>query len=159
MYELTGEYITLLELAEDPSINPDTLRDTLEAVGGEIEEKADGYAKVIAQMKSDTEGLKAEIARLTAKKAVLENNIQRIKDALQAAMEATGKTKFKTALFGFGIQKNPPSAVLDDEKMIPAWYLIPQDPKIDRAAILKDLKAGKEVPGAHMEQGESLRIR
>lgn len=44
-------------------------------------------------------------------------------------MQLTGKTKFKTELFSFGIQKNPPAVVIDNEEDIPKEYYIPQDPK------------------------------
>ena len=159
LYELTDEYLQLLQWAEEEDLDEQALADTLDGLGAEIEDKADGYAKVIASLNADIDGIKAELDRLKDRKTRIEANVKRMKSALQGAMTATGKTKFKTALFSFSVQKNPPSAVLDDEKMLPAWYFIPQDPRIDKASILKDLKDGKEVQGAHLEQGESLRIR
>ena len=75
-------------------------------------------------------------------------------------MIATGKTKFKTELFNFGIQKNPPKLVLDKEvEDIPMDYYIFQDPIADKEKIKQELKEGKELDFAHLEQGESLRIR
>ena len=73
-------------------------------------------------------------------------------------MQLTGKTKFKTELFSFGIQKNPSAVVIDNEEDIPKEYYIPQDPKPDRIAIKRFLK-DNEVSWAHLQQGESLRIR
>lgn len=162
LYELSEEYMVLLELAEDPEVDPGTLIDTMEALGGEIEAKADGYAKIIRQMENDVEGLKAEEGRLNHRRKTIENNIKRMKEALAGAMVATGKTKFKTELFSFGIQKNPPTVVMDEQYIenIPAIYLIEQDPRIDKAKIKEDLKAGKDLEGiAHLEQTEGLRIR
>jgi hypothetical protein len=75
-------------------------------------------------------------------------------------MVTTGKTKFKTPFFSFGIQKNPPSVVLDAGlDAIPEEYLVPQDPKVDKKAIGARLKTGEVLPYAHLELGESLRIR
>ena len=37
LYELTGDYMTLLSMATDPEIDPQAITDTLEAIGGEIE--------------------------------------------------------------------------------------------------------------------------
>jgi hypothetical protein len=87
-----------------------------------------------------------------------------MKLSLQQAMTTTGKTKFKTDLFSFGIQKNPPAVVLevpeDDLESIPAEYLIRQAPKVNKTKLKEDLKAGKDLAGvAHLVQGESLRIR
>lgn len=162
LYELTSDWLQLYAMMDDPDIDEDTVLDTIEGIDGEIEVKADSYAKVIAQLNADAEALKKESERLNKRRTTIENNITRLKSALQMAMQATGKTKFKTELFSFGIQKNPPSVIMDEPYIenIPEEYLIPQEPKIDRAKIKEDLKAGKNLEGlAHLEQSESLRIR
>lgn len=157
LYELTNDYTALLEMAEDA--DEQALRDTLEGIEGEIEDKADGYAKVLRELDKDSAGLDAEIKRLQAKKTAIANAANRIRTNLQDAMIATGKTKFKTSLFSFGIQKNPPSVVIDDDQEIPIDYLVVQDPKPDKKRMLAELKAGKELPFARLKQTESLRIR
>ena len=161
IYELTDEYVDLLNMLEDPELDPEVLADTMEGMSGEIEAKADGYAKVIAELNAEIAGLKAEIERMTNRKTTMENNVKYLKSTLQFAMETTGKTKFKTELFSFGIQKNPASVVIDEPYLenIPDKYLIPQDPKIDKVKIKEDLKAGIDIGIAHLEQSQSLRIR
>ena len=162
LYELTEDYMNLLELAEDPDIDEQAFTDTLEGIEGALEDKAEGYAKVIRTLEGDAAACDAESKRLRNKKQTIENNIKRMKAALQYAMQATGKTKFKTALFSFGIQKNPAAVVIDEGyiKNIPDRFLIPQDPQIDKKAIKEALKAGEDLEGiAHLEQTESLRIR
>ena len=37
LYDLTNEYLEVLDLANDPEIPPDVVADTLEAIGGDIE--------------------------------------------------------------------------------------------------------------------------
>lgn len=162
LYELTGQFQALLALAEDPDTDPQLIEDSFEALSGEIEDKADGYAKVRAELMALSTALKAEIDRLKARKDSVDKNIDRLMQSLENAMILTGKTKFKTSLFSFGIQKNPAAVVMDEPYIenIPEEYLIPQEPKIDRQKIKDDLKAGKDLGGiAHLEQGESLRIR
>lgn len=159
IYELTQEYLQLLALAEDELTDPQTLDDTMEAIQGEIEDKADGYAKIMLQLSAQSEGLAKEINRLTEKKRALDNNAKQLKDRLQQAMEVTGKKKFKTDLFSFGIQKNPVALVIDDAEKIPEEFLIAQAPKVDNAGIKAALKAGQEFDWCHLTQTESLRIR
>lgn len=161
IYELSGDYLRLLEMAEDPEMDPVAFADTLEGLEGEIEIKAEGYAKVIKELDKDGAGLDNEIKRLQAKKTTIANSIDRMKKALEQSMIITGKTKFKTELFSFGIQKNPPSVDLDEEhlELIPIEYLIPQDPKPDKKRMLQELKEGKELSFAKLKQTESLRIR
>lgn len=161
IYELTDDFLRLLEMAEDPETDPQAFADTLEGLEYEIEVKAENYAKVIKQLDSDAAGLDAEIKRLQAKKSAIANSQERMKKTLEGAMIATGKVKFKTDLFSFGIQKNPPSVELDEEhlELIPIEYLIPQDPKPDKKRMLAELKEGKELGFARLKQTESLRIR
>ena len=159
LYELTGEWLELYDMADDSDIDADTWFDTMEAVEGELEDNADGYAKVIAQLNADTLAIKGEEERLYNRRKTIENRIKYMKDRLQQMMELTGKTKFKTPLFSFGIQKNIPSVVIDDEAKVPKRFWIEQDPKLDKVAIKELLKGGITCDYAHLEQSQSLRIR
>lgn len=159
LYEMTEDCKYLLSLAEDPDTDPEVLADTLEAMDGEIEYKADGYAKVIRQLEYDSAALDSEMKRIRNRKTSLDRNITRMKQALKDSMEAIGKTKFKTELFSFGIQKNKASVVIDDWKLLPHDFLKVSDPVPDKTAIYEALKDGFELNGAHLEQTTSLRIR
>lgn len=160
LYELTGQFKELLEMIENGEVDPESLKDTLEGLEGEIEVKADGYAKVIKELEGQAVMLKTEGDRLSNKRTSIENNVKAMKESLQAAMLATGKTKFKTDLFSFGIQKNPARLVIDNPNEVPERYLVPQDPKINTTAIKTFISDTGITPTyAHLEQGESLRIR
>ena len=79
LYELTAQFQNLLEMASDPEVDWDIFEDTLEALEGDIETKADGYAKVIEQLDSEKAAIDYEIKRLTAQKVVRQNSIDRMK--------------------------------------------------------------------------------
>jgi hypothetical protein len=155
--------MNLLELAEDPDIDEQAFMDTLAGIEGALEDKADNYAKCMRMLEADANGIKAEEERLAKRRKTIEGNGSRMKSALQYAMEATGKTKFKTQLFSFNVQNNPASVVMDerDIKNIPERFLKYKDPEIDRKAIKDAIKAGDEdaMAIAHMEQTKGLRIR
>lgn len=160
LYELTGAYLDIQKAIYDPDFDQESAEAALADITDALEEKADNYAKIIKQLDADADAVAEEIRRLTARKAMLDNRRDWLKTNLQMAMTATGKTKFKTPFFSFGIQKNPPSVVLDAGlDAIPAEYLVPQDPKVDKKAICARLKTGEVLPFAHLEQSESLRIR
>lgn len=162
LYELTEQYRALQELAEDPETPEDVFNDTMEGLDGEIEIKAESYGKVIRHLEGEVELMKSEEARISKKRKAIENSITRIKANLEKAMRATGKTKIKTELFSFGIQKNPASLKLAqdlDFNTIPAEFLRFLDPEIDKAKVKEALKNGEELSWAHMEQSESLRIK
>ena len=158
LYEITGEILELLTMAEDLELDQKMIRDTMEGLDFEFEEKAEAYAKIIKTLEMDIAGLDEEIQRMTKRKATIKNNIDRLKRSLEGAMIATGKRKFKTPLFGFGIQKNPPSLNVLDESKIPEEFWIEQQPKLDKKAALAYVKENK-VDWAELSQTESLRIR
>lgn len=159
MYELTDNFMAVLEMASDPEIPPEAIADTLEGIEGEIELKAQSYAIIIKELEGEAVKLKTEETRLLSKRKSLENNIKRIKDNLFNAMKITGKEKFKTDLFSFGIQKSPAKLVIDDLSLIPKKYYVEQAPKLDEQRLKSDLKSGIECEYAHLEQGEHVRIR
>jgi predicted DNA-binding protein YlxM (UPF0122 family) len=163
LYELTSDYLNLLELAEDPDIDEQAFMDTLEGIEGALEDKADGYAKVMRMLDGDAVTIKAEEDRLSTRRKTIENRIKRMKQSLQGMMELTGKTKFKTQLFSFNVQNNPASVVMDESDVanIPERFLKYKDPEIDRKAIKDAIKAGDEdaMDIAHLEQTRGLRIK
>lgn len=159
IYELTNDFREVMNLLESGDYDEEVLRNTLECIEYEIEEKADGYARVIRNIEADIAGIKSEEERLNKKRKALENSVKQMKDNLTEAMRATGKVKFKTDLFSFNIQKNPPKVQLIEGAVVPAAYLIEQDPKVDTAFIKEELKNGKELPFAVLLQDESLRIK
>ena len=157
LYELTGQYLALMDIAEEA--DPDVLRDTLELIDGEIEDKADNYAKVIKNLEGESKSIEEEIERLNRKKKGIDNSIDFIKKNLERCMIVTGKRKFKTTLFSFGIQKNTPSVNVKDESKVPAQFWKKQDPKLDRTSLKEFLKKNGNTDYAELVQGESLRIR
>ena len=162
IYEITDDFLRIQDMMEDPELDSQTLADTFEAIDGELEIKAESYAKVMKNLEGDLAGIKTEIDRLTSKKKTIENNIKNMKATLQSVMEVTGKTKFKTDLFSFGIQKNAPSVVIDveDVRDIPEDYLKFKEPEVDKTAIKAAINDGVDLTGiAHLETKCSLRIR
>lgn len=162
LYELTEQYQVLQDMVYDPEVDYQTLCDTMEAIWGEIEDKADSYAKIIRKMSADIDTIKSEEKRLSTRRKNLESRKEWLMNNLEANMRECGKTKFKTALFSFNIQKNgglEPLVIDGNIEDIPGRFLIPQDPVPSNDAIREYLK-DHVVEWAHLEpRGESLRIR
>ena len=159
LYELTGDYLRAYDLIDTEEYDEDMLMEILEELNDDIEVKAEGYAKVMKNLSAEAEALKKEEERLYARRKAKENAVSRMKKSLQEAMEATGKTKFKTELFSFNIQANAPSVMLHKDPVeIPAEY---QKVTIeaDKTAIKEALKRGEQLDFASLEQSASLRIR
>lgn len=171
LYKLTGEYLELLNMLEDEEIDEQMILDTLEGMDGEIENKADNYAKLIRNIESFNESIKKEVERLSNRKTTFENRIKSLKDHLYNSMKITGKTKFTTELFSFNIQKNGGKRALTidvDLELIPEDYKIKQPDKVDGDKVREYLKinglegqdGSVNCEFAHLEpQSEGLRIK
>lgn len=171
IYELTGEYLELMNMLEDEEVDEQTIIDTLEALDGEIENKADNYAKIIRSLESDIDGISKENDRLTARKKTYENRIKWLKQNLEMCMRTIGKKKFTTDLFSFNIQKNGGKHKLTidvDVENIPEEYRIKQPDAVDGEKLRDYLKenglegqdGSLNCEWCHLEpQRESLRIR
>lgn len=157
LYELTEAWESVQALIDNDETQEEQLQAALENIEGAIEEKADGYAKLIYSMKAEAEAIRTEEKRLATKRQSLENRAKWLQKNLEEAMIATGKKKFKTNLFGFNVQKNAPSLDDFDESIVPEDYW-KVTRSIDRSALLKAVKDG-EVEGIGLKQTESLRIR
>ena len=157
LYELAQNYAQLLEMAEE--MESDALVDTLEALQGEIEEKAENIAKLVKNLEADAKIIKEEEQRLAERRRAIEAKIERLKTYLQEQLEVAGLQKVKRPTITVAIQANPPSVEISDEKLIPSEFMIPQPAKIDKKAILERLKNGEEISGCVLKQTKGVRIR
>lgn len=162
IYEIADNYIELLRLMETEDLDADCLKDTIEAVEGDFEIKAENYAKIIKNLESDIAGFKAEEERLSTKRKTLERNIENMKKALYEAMKITGKEKFKSGVFSFSINKNggkiPICLDVDVEKLPKQFVIIYKKPNND--ALRQHLEEKGKTKYCHFgERGEHLKIK
>ena len=155
LYELSVAF----QEVQNMDLDPEVMKDTLDSIEDAIENKAENIAKLIRNLESDVSAYKEEEDRLKTKRQATENKVKWLKTYLEDNMKLTGKTKFKSGMFNFSIQKNPASVNIIDENILPKDFLIPQPPKVDKTALKDVLKTGVEVPGAELKQTEGLRIR
>ncbi len=159
LYELKNNYEEVLNMLYQDDIDEQMVLDTLESIEGDIEDKAENYAKIIKELESKQNARKEEAKRLTDSAKVFENRVKALKSNLFNVMKETGKTKFSTNLFSFNIAKNGGKQPLTIDGDVPEEYtktVIENDTDKIRQA----LEEGKELSFAHLEaRGESLRIK
>lgn len=158
LYKLNEAWQELANMLYQNDIDEQMILDTLESIDGEIEDKADGYAKVIRELEAMRDAKKEEMYRQQDGARLLDNRIKYLKQNLFNVMKQTGKTNFATNLFTFRIQKNGGKRALTIDGEVPKEYqktIIENDTDKIRQA----LEEGKELKFAHLEpQSESLRI-
>lgn len=158
LFELTDQYQRLLSMVDDEA-DIEAIQDTLEGLEGMITDKAESIAKLIKSIEADEQAIKAEEERLYNRRKALENRRNSIKEYLESQLIVAGIDKVKGTMFTIAIQNNPPSVNIRDDATVPDKYYVPQPPKLDKRALIEDLKAGAQYEGIELVQTKGVRIR
>jgi hypothetical protein len=162
LYELTRFRAELQVLADSGEIPPEQIADTLEALEGDIREKAVHVAAFTRNLDVAATAIREAGKAMLARAERVEKRAEGIRAYLLFQCQANGISRIDSPQFTVSVRKNPPAVVIDDEAQLPAEYRVappPPPPRIDRTAISKALKDGVPVPGARLIQTERLEIR
>ena len=154
IYTLTGDLLAIQRMIED---GVEGLDDTLESIELAVADKLEGYAMVIKNIQSDIDGLKAEEKRLSDRRKAMENNVERMKQAMRDALQTVEGNRLKTDKFTFSFRKST-SVQITDEALIPPQF-IQTETKVVKTDIAKMLKDGAQIPGASLVENQSLQIK
>lgn len=153
LYQLAG----CMKSVEDEINNgasPEEVAAALESIEADIKTKCVQVAYFIRNLSADVESLKAEEARLSKRRKEAENHIERLKQYLADGMAENSLTTTGDGIISVTRGKPKPALIIDSEDDIPDQYRkIKTESSFDRKALLDDLKAGQEIPGASV--GES----
>lgn len=162
LYELTNQYKELELLSGDDAIPAEAIADTLEGIQGEIEAKAENIGKLCANWDGYIDAIDQQLAHLQARKKAIAARKESLKDYLRENMERLEIKKIESPFFTISCVAGRDNAVIDDEELVPDEFfkVIPETKKLEKTAVTKALKEGKEVEGAHLEKTKSsIRIK
>lgn len=156
--ELTSDYERVLALIEDESIDDEVIQDTMDSIESSIEVKLDNYATIIKELEFEQKKFQAQATDKQKLATTYKKRLEWLKKNMLTSLQLTGKRKIETENFRLSLRKNQAALDIVDESVIPVDYYKEQYVRQD-AKIKDDLKAGKEVPGAILKQGESVIIK
>lgn len=165
LFELTGDMVRLLEMAEDPEVDPVAFADTMEGLQFEFEQKAEGYCMVIRQLEADMKAFNDAAQEFMRKKTVCEASIKRMKEALKTAMEKTGhddKRGLDAGLFRLKVVGNGGQKPLVIDGKVPEQFIkmVPQNDTDSIRRFLDGLDENDHCEWAHFEErGTHLSIK
>jgi predicted DNA-binding protein YlxM (UPF0122 family) len=161
LYEISERYKNLENLLDNPDIKnfKQDLDRSLNEIDEEFNVKVENIAKLIKSTEADIGGIDGEIKRLQQRKKTYGNMVANLKAYIFDQMVALKKKSIKGNLFTLTVRKNPPTVNIMDEDIIPEKYKIPQPYKLDKKAMLADLKQDIEIDGADIKQNTGLQIR
>ena len=128
--------------------------DAMDALNMEYADKMNGLIDWCINLQAEIENITPERDRLYTRQKYFEHRLESIKDYMSRNL----LYKFKGAHRSLSKRKTAYVDVLDEGK-IPEKYLKPQPAKVDKATILKELKAGETIPGTQLAERETLMMR
>ena len=130
----------------------DTKRDLVE---GETDLRGAIAAAVqlIGEDKAAIAAIKEYAGKLGMRSDRLEKRIENTRTAIAVALDLAREKSIETPFGTVSLKNMPPSVIVTEEADIPSPFWKPQPNKLDKAAVLKALKAGEQVTGATLSNG------
>lgn len=164
LYELTNDYMSLMQAIDNDELPEEAIADTLEAITAGIEEKADSIACLLKNLDAECKAIKAEEERLAERRKSKEKSIERIKQYLSESLQNAGIDKVETARNRITFRKS--EAVEIVEEVFIKWASLNRDdlltysePKANKTEIKKALKSGAEIVGAELRINQNIQIK
>lgn len=105
-------------------------------------------------------GLKSHIDAMNERKRRLENGVKKLKAVMCFVAIRSDKKTFVRPHYTASLKETPESLKIDDESAISSEFFKIPDPTLDKSALKKALKEGKEVKGASLtDKGVTIAIR
>ena len=140
---------------EFPLLDDATIRDTLEG----ITDLHEMIAAVIRSALVDEAlhaGLRLRIDDMRERLSRLELRASKKRQLALETMTEAGLSKLEQSDFTASARAGSPALVVIAEDKIPGSYWLPQPPKLNRQAILGELKRGIEIPGTQMSNPQPV---
>jgi hypothetical protein len=159
LYALTDQYRTALsELPDDA--DAEQVHQALANLEGQIALKGQNVVAFVLNIEAEAEAIANAAKKLKARADSAQRKADGLRGYLYTNMKVLGITEIRAndGTFKAKIVKNPPAVELTGP--VPAEYerIIPEKREPDRNKIREDLKAGVIIDGAHLVQGDRLKI-
>ena len=165
LYEVANDYLALMQAIENDELPEEAIADTLEAIKGEIEVKADNIACLLKNIEADITAFKAEENRLAERRKVKEKAHERLKQYLSNTLQSLNIDKVETARNNISFRKSE-SVEVTDEGVFIEWarnwhdeFLTYREPTLNKAEIKRAIKSGCEIFGAQLISKNNIQIK
>lgn len=150
LYELTGALADLSSMDMDD----EAVKNSLECIQGDFNDKAVAIIKLSENLEADTTAIDVEIDRLKARKQVIVNRKNSLREYLLHNMQASNISKIECPLFTASLRQGVESVEIAEQSLLPDEFVsVEVVTKPDKNAIKAALKSGVEVPGATLKRG------
>ena len=147
--------------AEDPTIDEQTLADTVEGLT-DLHEIVTAIIRSALADEALATGLKGRIAEMQDRLDRLQDRASKRRQIAKDVMVELDLKKITAPDFSVSIRPGLPSLMVIDEAAVPSIYWQPSAPRLKRQELLSELKDGSEIEGVALSNPEpvlSVRVR
>lgn len=151
------------ELSQRDDLDPTILADTLDAIEDTWTDKVNNIANWIESLDADVDWLTKKKRSISDELTYRKNLRNNLMVYLTSAIDDRGLKEVRTDNFILRPRSYRQRTVIEDENKIPTEYRNYEKYQgmfdVDKSAIYKALKDGKQVPGAHLKPNRSTVIK
>ncbi len=166
LYEIDRELQELLETGfnetcidkETGEIDENKVKEYLEKLPIDRTIKLDNYGKLIKNLKSEAEALKAEEDNLKKRREQKEKKIEWLKNSVSLSLQAFGEDKFESSAVVFSFRQSSRIDIQDISKIPPEFMTTKTETSPDKKALTKALKDKKVIEGVSLVITKNLQV-
>jgi hypothetical protein len=141
--------------AEDPTIDEQTLADTVEGLT-DLHEIVAAIVRAALADEALATGLKGRIAEMQDRLARLQDSAAKRRQIAKDVMIELDLKKITAPDFTVSIRPGTPALMVIDEAAVPSIYWEPREPRLNRQGLVNDLKQGAEISGVTLSNPEPV---
>jgi len=141
--------------AEDPSLDEQTLADTVEGLT-DLHEILQAVIRAALADEALASGLKGRIGEMEDRLGRLQDRGSKRRQIAKDVMVELDLKKITAPDFTVSIRPGTPALMVINEEAVPPIYWEPGEPRLRRQVLATDLKQGEEVPGATLSNPEPV---
>lgn len=157
LFELNDQF---RELSQRDDLDPTVLADTLDAIDDTRSEKLENLATWADQLKSEIDFIDEKQKTWRDEKTYRVNKLNWIKQYMTDVLDDAGINRFDTENHLLSVRNFKASVIVDKGTELPVEFTETKTTTSpNKTAIYKALKAGQEVPGAHLKENRNTVIK
>ncbi len=134
-----------------------TIRDTLEGETN-LQEMIAAVIRSALVDEALSAGLRKRLEDMKERLTRLEERGAKKRQLALKAMDEVGLSKLQQSDFTASTRSATPSLLVTAEGDVPSPYWVPQPPKLDRQALLGELKRGADIPGVQLNNPKPVLV-
>ncbi len=159
LIQIAQDNAALWQLLDEANGEVDSILESFQQeISTNLSGKVDKYKHVIDNFDTQAEIARNKSKMFAAAAQSLEKLSDGVKQRIKDAMQIMGKDEITGQDFRFKLSNTAGSLKLNEELIPDSYMIVETITRPDKERIKKEVQAGKEIPGAEIVQGKSLRV-